>query len=260
MSANQLSDLTGKVAIVTGSSRGLGRATSVALAARGADVVVTYLSNREEANGVVAAIQALGQKAVALHLDVGDVASFDGFSVRLQEALASTWSRDRFDFLVNNAGFQRAGPIGKITEADFDSLCNIHFKGVLFLTQQLLPFISDGGRIVNISSGLTRFAGAGSAAYASMKGAIEVLTRYMAKELGPRGITVNAIAPGAIETDFGGGLVRDNPNINKAVAGATALGRVGVPEDIGLMIASLLTDANRWVTAQRIEVSGGMFL
>ncbi|MFT8365039.1 MAG: SDR family oxidoreductase [Gluconobacter cerinus] len=260
MSISQSSDLTGKLAIVTGSSRGLGRATSIALATRGADIVVTYLSNREEANSVVAEIQALGQKAVALQLDAGDVTSFDGFSTHLKEALANTWSRDSFDFLVNNAGFLRAAPIGKVTEADFDSLCNIHFKGVLFLTQHLLPLISDGGRIVNISSGLTRFAGPGSAAYASMKGAIEVLTRYMAKELGPRGITVNAVAPGAIETDFSGGAVRDNPNINKAVAGATALGRVGVSEDIGLMIASLLTDANRWVTAQRIEVSGGMFL
>ncbi len=230
MSTNHPSDLSGKVAIVTGSSRGLGRATSAALAARGADIVVTYLGNREEANDVVATIQALGRKAVALQLDASDIASFDGFATRLREALASTWSRNRFDFLVNNAGFQRAGPIGKVTEADFDSLCNIHFKGVLFLTQQLLPLISDGGRIVNISSGLTRFVGGGSAAYASMKGAIEVHNALHGKGTGAARHHRQCSRARRNRDRFGGGSVRDNPHVNKAVADNTALGRAGVPE------------------------------
>ncbi|EPX56791.1 short-chain dehydrogenase/reductase SDR [Cystobacter fuscus DSM 2262] len=206
------------------------------------------------------AIEALGRKAVALRLDVGDIASFDGFAKQVQEALRSVWARDRFDHLVNNAGAHHPAPFDQITEEDFDRLCNLHFKGVLFLTQKLLPLIAEGGRIVNLSTGLTRFVSAGSAAYASMKGAVEILTRYMAKELAPRGITVNVVAPGATETDFFGGAVRDNPALNREVAANTALGRTGVPDDIGPMIASLLSDANRWVTAQRIEVSGGLHL
>ncbi|MFE8600860.1 SDR family NAD(P)-dependent oxidoreductase [Archangium violaceum] len=251
---------TGKVAIVTGASRGLGRNTAISLAERGTDVIVTYHSNRAEADSVVAAIRALGRKAVALRLDAGDIASFDDFSHQVQGVLRDVWARDRFDHLVNNAGAHHPAPFGQITEADFDRLCDLHFKGVLFLTQKLLPLIAEGGRIVNLSTGLTRFVSAGSAAYASMKGAVEVLTRYLAKELAPRGITVNVVAPGAIETDFFGGAVRDNPALNRAVAENTALGRTGVPEDIGPMIAALLSDANRWVTAQRIEVSGGMYL
>src|SRR5258706_838385 len=250
----------GRVALITGASRGLGRATAVSLAGRGADAIITYHSDRAQADQVVAEIAALGRKAVALQLDAGNIASFGPFLDQVQHVLRNEWARDHFDYLVNNAGIYQPCPIGKITEADFDRLCNVHFKGVLFLTQQLLPVIADGGRIVNISSGLARFAGPGSAVYASMKGAIEVLSRYMAKELAGRGITVNTVAPGAIETDFGGGLVRDNPDFNKAVAASTALGRAGVPEDVGPMIASLLSDANRWVTAQRIEVSGGMYL
>ncbi|NPT57690.1 SDR family NAD(P)-dependent oxidoreductase [Paraburkholderia elongata] len=248
------------VVIITGGSRGLGRATAVSLAERGTDAIITYHSNRDQADSVVAEIGALGRRAVALQLDAGNVGSFGAFVAQVQDVLRNEWARDRFDFLVNNAGTYHPGPIGKITEADFDRLCNIHFKGVLFLTQQLLPVIADGGRIVNLSSALARFVGPGSAAYASMKGAVEVLTRYMAKELAGRGITVNAVAPGAIETDFAGGAVRDNPDINKDVAANTALGRAGVLDDIGPMIASLLSDANRWVTAQRIEASGGMYL
>jgi NAD(P)-dependent dehydrogenase (short-subunit alcohol dehydrogenase family) len=251
---------TGKVAIVTGASRGLGRNTAISLAERGTDVIVTYHSNRAEADSLVGAIEALGRKAVALRLDASDIASFGGFAEQVQAALRSVWARDCFDHLVNNAGAHHPAPLGQITEADFDRLCNLHFKGVLFLTQKLLPLIAEGGRIVNLSTGLTRFVSEGSAAYASMKGAVEVLTRYMAKELAPRGITVNAVAPGAIGTDFLGGAVRDNPELNRAVAENTALGRAGVPDDIGPMIAALLSDANRWVTAQRIEVSGGMYL
>jgi NAD(P)-dependent dehydrogenase (short-subunit alcohol dehydrogenase family) len=249
-----------KLAIVTGASRGLGRNTALSLAKRGIDSIITYHSNQAEAASAVAAIQALGGKAVALRLDTGDAASFDGFAAEVGQALQTTWGRDRFDYLVNNAGTGHVAPFAETTEADFDRLFNIHLKGVFFLTQKLLPLINDGGRIVNLSSGLARFSLPGYSAYASMKGAIEVLTRYLAKELGPRGIAVNAVAPGAIETDFGGGTVRDNPDANKFVASVTAMGRAGVPDDIGPMIAALLADENRWMTGQRIEVSGGMFL
>jgi len=249
-----------KLAIITGASRGLGRNTALSLAQRGTDVLLTYHSSRAEADATVAAIEALGRKAAALRLDTGDIASFGAFAAEVTRKLREQWGRDRFDFLVNNAGIGVNAPFAQTTEADFDRLLNIHFKGVFFLTQKLLPLISDGGRIVNLSSGLSRFALPGYSAYAAMKGAIEVLTRYLAKELGPRGIAVNAVAPGAIATDFGGGAVRDNADINKFVASITAMGRAGLPEDIGPMIASLLADENRWVTGQRIEASGGMFL
>ena len=250
---------TSKLAIVTGASRGLGRNTALNLAKRGVDVIVTYHSNRAEADAAVAEIEALGRKAVALQLDAGKVSSFAAFVDGVRSAL-SGWGRDRFDYLVNNAGVSAPGSITDMREADFDQLVNIHFKGMFFLTQGLLPLMADGGRIVNISSGLARFALPGYAVYGALKGAVEVMTRYMAKELGGRGITVNVVAPGAIETDFGGGAVRDNADLNKFVAAQTALGRVGLPDDIGPMIAALLSDENRWVTAQRIEVSGGMFL
>ncbi len=249
-----------KVAIITGASRGLGRNTALSLARRGVDVIITYHSNRAEADSAVATIQALGRKAVAFQLDTSTVAAFDGFAASVRQALAETWQRDRFDYLVNNAGTALYAPFAETTEADFDRLYNIHPKGVFFLTQKLLPLIADGGRIVNISSGLARFSLPGLSAYASMKGGVEVLTRYMARELAPRGIAVNTVAPGAIETDFGGGGVRDNPEMNKFVASVTAMGRAGVPDDIGPMIALLLADENRWVTGQRIEASGGMFL
>ncbi len=248
-----------KIAIVTGGSRGLGRSTVLNLAKRGVNSIFTYHSNTIEAGKVVSAVEEAGAKAVALQLDVGAVKSFDGFVTDVGKALKELGAT-RFDFLVNNAGTGYYRPFTETTEADFDALYNVHFKGVYFLTQKLLPLINDGGRIVNISSGLARFAFPGSSAYASMKGAIEVLTRYLAKELGGRGIAVNTVAPGAIATDFGGGRVRDNPEINKHISELTALGRAGVPEDIGPMIAALLSEDNRWVNAQRIEVSGGMML
>jgi NAD(P)-dependent dehydrogenase (short-subunit alcohol dehydrogenase family) len=246
-----------KITVVTGSSRGLGRNTAVNVGRKGHDVVVTYHSRAEDALAVVAEIKAMGRQAVALQLDASDTVGFADFAARLKAALQATWGRETFDHLVNNAGHGDMAPIATTTEAQFDALVNVHFKGVFFLTQTLLPLIADGGRIVNISTGLTRFAYPGYAAYAAAKGALEVLTHYMAKELGSRGIAVNTVAPGAIETDFFGGAVRDNPEINKRLADITALGRVGVPDDIGPMIASLLSDDNRWVTAQRIEVSGG---
>lgn len=251
---------TPTIALITGASRGLGRNAALKLAAQGSDLILTYRSNRAEAEAVVAAVQALGRRAVALPLDVGDSASFEAFADQVREALATHWQRERFDHLINNAGIGTHAALADTTEAQFDELVNIHFKGVFFLTQRLLPLIADGGRIVNVSTGLTRFALPGYAAYAAMKGAIEVLTKYMAKELGPRGIAVNTVAPGAIETDFGGGTVRDNADINAYIASQTALGRVGQPDDIGGVFASLLSPDNRWVNAQRIEASGGMFL
>lgn len=249
-----------KIALVTGASRGLGRAMAIALAGKGVDVVGTYHSNRAEADATAAAIAALGRQATMVQLDTGDVARFPAFAADLKQALASQWGRPNFDFLVNNAGIGVHKPFAETSEAEFDRLMNIHLKGVFFLTQALLPLIADGGRIVNISSGLTRFALPGYAAYAAMKGAVEVLTRYLAKELGPRGVAVNTIAPGAIETDFGGGAVRDNKEVNAFVASVTALGRPGLPDDIGPAVAALLTEDNRWINAQRIEISGGMFV
>lgn len=251
---------TTKIALVTGSSRGLGKNTALALAKKGVDVIVTYRSNEAEAQNVVAEIEALGGKAIALQLDTSNTKTFDAFAIQIQRLLQDQWQAEQFNFLVNNAGIGLHASFAETTEEDFDRLMNIHVKGVFFLTQRLLPFIKDGGRIINISSGLARFALPGYAAYGTMKGAIEVLTRYMAKELGHRQIAVNVVAPGAIETDFGEGAVRDNPQINQFIASQTALGRVGLPDDIGGAIAALLSEDNRWVNAQRIEISGGMFL
>lgn len=251
---------TPTIALITGGSRGLGKATALHLAARGSDIVLTYRSAVAEAQQVVAQIEALGRRAVALPLDVGDSSTFAAFAAQLQQSLREGWAREHFDHLVNNAGVGVHASFAETSEADFDRLMNVHLKGTFFLTQKLLPLIADGGRIVNVSSGLARFALPGYAAYAAMKGGIEVLTRYLAKELGPRGIAVNVIAPGAIETDFGGGAVRDNAQLNAFVAAQTALGRAGVPDDIGGAIAALLQPDNRWITGQRIEVSGGMFL
>lgn len=248
------------IALITGASRGLGKSMALHVADRGVDVVVTYNSKEVEANEVVAAIRAKGRKAVALRLDVGDVGSFGAFAEQLKGALEATWKRDRFDFLVNNAGVGLYASFEETTEADFDRMMNIHFKGTFFLTQRLLPLIADGGRILNVSTGLARFAFPGYAAYASMKGGVEVLSRYLAKELGPRRIAVNVVAPGAIETDFGGGAVRDNPAVNAQIASVTALGRVGLPEDVGGVVAMLLAPEARWVNGQRVEVSGGMML
>ena len=248
-----------KIAIVTGGSRGLGRNTVLSLGERGIHSIFTYNSNRAEADKVVAAVSAAGAKARAFQLDTTDISSFDGFAQQIRSALAD-WGVERFDYLVNNAGTSLHKNFDQTTEQELDEAYNVHFKGVFFLTQKLLPMINDGGRIVNISSGLTRMAFPGSSAYGSMKGAVEVLTRYLAKELGERGIAANTVAPGAIATDFSGGMVRDNPEINKRVADVTALGRAGVPDDIGPMIAALVSEDNRWVNAQRIEVSGGMCL
>jgi NAD(P)-dependent dehydrogenase (short-subunit alcohol dehydrogenase family) len=249
-----------KIALVTGASRGLGRNIAIALARKGVDVIGTYHSNKAEADATVAAIEALGHKAVMFQLDTGTTAGFAAFAVDLSQALAATWNRATFDYLVNNAGIGINAPFAETTEADFDRLMNIHLKGVFFLTQTLLPLIADGGRLVNLSSGLARFSLPGYAAYGTMKGAVEVLTRYLAKELGPRGIAVNTIAPGAIETDFAGGSVRDNKQVNTFIASVTALGRPGLPDDIGPAVAALLSEDNRWTNAQRIEVSGGMFV
>lgn len=248
------------ITLVTGASRGLGRNTALNIARHGGDVILTYQSRAEDAQAVVAEIEAMGRKAIAFQLDTGKVAEFADFAMRLRETLRETWQRETFDRLVNNAGHGDYASFGETTEAQFDGLVNVHFKGVFFLTQALLPLLADGGRIINLSSGLTRMTLPGYAAYSATKGAVEVLTRYLAKELGSRGITVNTVAPGAIETDFGGGAVRDNADINKTIAGVTALGRVGLPDDIGPMIASLLSSDNRWVNAQRIEVSGGQGL
>jgi NAD(P)-dependent dehydrogenase (short-subunit alcohol dehydrogenase family) len=250
---------TQKIAIVTGGSRGLGRNTVVNLAQRGVDSIFTYVSRRADADSLVAAVAESGRQAIPLQLDAGDIGSFDAFVDRVRHALGQLGAT-RFDYLVNNAGTSHHKSIEATTEAELDGLYNVNFKGVFFLTQKLLPLINDGGRIVNISSGLTRFTFPGSSAYASMKGAVEVLTRYLAKELGPRRIAVNTVAPGAIATDFSGGMVRDNPEVNRMITGATALGRVGHPDDIGPMIASLLSEDDRWINGQRIEVSGGMLL
>jgi len=246
-----------KVALITGANRGLGRNGALKLAARGTDIIFTYRSHADEAQAVVKEIDALGRRAVALALDVGETSQFDGFVTQVREVLQQQWQCERLDYLVNNAGHGHYKPFTDTTEAEFDALVNVHFKGPYFLTQKLLPLINDGGRILNISSGLTRLVYPGSATYASMKGAMEVLTRYQAKELGARRIRVNILAPGAIETDFGGGRVRDTREINDQIAGLTALGRVGLPDDIGDAISAILSDETGWITAQRIEASGG---
>lgn len=250
---------TTKIAIVSGGSRGLGRNTVLSLAKRGVDSIFTYNSNRAAAEKVARLVRETGRKATTLQLDTSNLSSFDPFVESVREALAELGTK-RFDYLVNNAGTSLHKAFDQMTEEELDQIYSVHFKGVYFLTQKLLPIINDGGRIVNISSGLARITLPGSSAYASMKGAIEVLTRYLAKELGARGIAVNTVAPGAIATDFSGGMVRDNPEVNKRVADMTALGRAGQPDDIGPMIAALLSEDNRWVNAQRIEVSGGMAL
>jgi NAD(P)-dependent dehydrogenase (short-subunit alcohol dehydrogenase family) len=257
MPRNSLSNLNAKIAIITGGSRGIGRHTVLSLAKREVDSIFTYNSNETEAEKVVGLVAEAGQKTIALQLDTGNISAFDHFVDRTRQALGSLGA-ERFDYLVNNAGNNHHNmPFDKATEEELDSVYKVHFKGVFFLTQKLLPLIKDGGRIVNISSARTRFSSPGGAVYASMKGAVEVLSRHLAKELGPRRIAVNTVAPGATETDFSGGIVRDNPAVNKRVAEGTALGRPGIPDDIGRMIASLLSEDNRWINGERIEVSGG---
>ncbi len=249
-----------KIAIITGGSRGLGKAMALNIAAKGHDVILTYNSKQKEAEEVVALIEKSGRKAVALQLDASDTKSFATFGEMVKETLKQIWNRDTFDFLVNNAGFGIHALITETTEEQFDQLVNVHLKGVFFLTQTLLPLMMDDGRIVNLSSGLARFTSPGMSVYGAVKGAIEVLTRYMAVELGPRGIVVNTVAPGAIATDFGGGLVRDNEAVHRQIASQTVLGRVGQPEDIGGVIAALLSKDTRWINGQKIEVSGGVNL
>jgi len=249
-----------KIALVTGGSRGLGKNMAISIAEKGINVILTYNSKREEALAVVAEIEKMGQKATALQLNTGNTKSFDGFLAETKKVLKDHFNADHFDFLVNNAGIGIHESFAETTEESFDQLLNVHFKGVYFLTQKSLPLINDGGRVINLSSGLARFAAPGYSAYGAMKGAVETMSRYMAKELGSRGIAVNTVAPGAIETDFGGGVVRDNPQTNKWVADATALGRAGLPDDIGGVIAFLCTDDAKWINGQRIEVSGGMNL
>jgi NAD(P)-dependent dehydrogenase (short-subunit alcohol dehydrogenase family) len=248
-----------KIAIITGGSRGIGRSTVVHLAARGVDSIFTYRENQAEAAKVVAAVEAQGRRAIALQLDTGVAASFADFVERAKAALAELGAH-RFDYLANNAGQSLHKAFDQTTEEELDAIYNVHFKGVYLLTQKLLPLIADGGRIINISSGLARVSMPGSSAYGAMKGAVEVLTRYMAAELGPRGIAVNTVAPGAVATDFSGGMVRDTPELAKRISDMTALGRVGLPDDLGAMISSLLSDDNRWISGQRIEVSGGMLV
>jgi NAD(P)-dependent dehydrogenase (short-subunit alcohol dehydrogenase family) len=250
---------TNKISLVTGSSRGLGKNMALALARSGHDLVITYRAKAAEAAATVAEVQALGRKAVALQLDTGVISSFASFTQQLKQALQQTWNRESFDCLVNNAGIDRTAPISDTSETLFDELMNVHFKGVFFLTQTLLPVIADGGSIVNVSTGLARFCVPGYAAYASMKGAVEVLSRYLAKELGARGINVNTIAPGAIETDFTAEAL-SNPHIKGFIESQTTLGRIGQPDDIGGVVAFLCSEAGRWVNAQRVEASGGMFL
>jgi NAD(P)-dependent dehydrogenase (short-subunit alcohol dehydrogenase family) len=249
-----------KIALITGGSRGLGKNTAMHIAQKGIDVIITYRSKKEEAEDVVGKIEQSGLKAAALQLDTSVVSYFDTFIKQLSSILKETWNRETFDFLVNNAGIDAASPFAQTTEEDFDNLFNVHFKGVYFLTQKSLPLIANNGRIINISTGLTRFATPGYAAYASMKGAIEVFTKYLAKELGGRGIAANMVAPGIIETDFTRAAFESHPGLDKYMSTITALGRVGVPDDIGGIIAFLCTEDARWINAQRIEASGGMFL
>lgn len=249
-----------KIALVTGGSRGLGKNSALKIAQKGLDVIITYRSNKDEAEAVVNEIKAIGRNAAAFQLDTKDIKNFDAFVKEVTDHLQQNTGSTHIDYLINNAGTALYSPITEVTEEQLDDVVDIHFKGVFFLTQKFLPFINDGGGIVNISSGLARFATPGSSIYGSIKAGVEMLTKYMAKELGARKIKANVVAPGAIETDFGGGRVRDNEEINAMVAGATALGRVGLPDDIGGVVAFLCTEDARWINGQRIEASGGMFL
>ena len=249
-----------KIALVTGGSRGLGKNAAIKIAEKGIDVIVTYQTKKEEAENTVEEIKQLGVNAAALQLDVADSKTFNPFITEVKSTLNTVFNADKIDFIVNNAGIGIHASFEETTEDQFDTLVNIQFKGPFFLTQKVLPILNDGGAIINISSGLARFSLPGYAAYGAMKGAMETLTRYQAKELGARGIRSNIIAPGAIETDFGGGVVRDNEQMNAGIAAQTALGRVGLPDDIGGVVAFLCTEEARWINAQRIEASGGMFL
>lgn len=252
--------LSGRIALVTGGNRGLGKDVALRLSGYGSGVIITYRSHQDEALAVVAQIAQTNRKAAAIQLDISQINRLDDFCGQVLRKLRDVWGKEKLDFLINNAGFGGRAPIGQTPEALFDNLCNVHFKGVYFLTEKILPLISDNGRIVNYSSGLTRFTVPGLAAYASMKGAVEVFTKYLAKELGPRGIAANLVAPGAIDNDFNKANFDAHPEIKDFLASQTALGRLGVSEDIGGIVAFLCSEDGRWVNGQRIEASGGMFL
>lgn len=251
---------TVKIALVTGGSRGLGKDMALRLAEKGSDIILTYQSQQQAAADVVKTIEAMGRKATALHIDTADFAALDSFIKNVKDVLIQKWGVEHFDYLINNAGIGATIPFEQVTEADFDRFMNIHFKSVYFLTQKSLPLLNNGGRIINISTGTTRFCVPGYSVYASMKGAIETLTRYLAKDLGPRGITVNVVAPGPIETDFNNAAIRNNPERKAALAGMIALGRVGQANDIGGVVAFLCSEDGGWITSQRIEASGGVAL
>lgn len=247
-----------KIALVTGGSRGLGKDMALSLAKKGIDVIITFNSNRVEAEKVADRIRELGQKAHTLQFDVSEIKALDSFLIRVQAALKETWQTEHFDFLINNAGVGATIPIAQVTEEAFDNLVNIHFKGVYFLTQKALPLINDGGAVVFISSGTTRFCVPGYSVYSSLKAAVEIFTKYVAKEYGSRGIRANIVAPGAIETDFNGAVIRNNPQMQAFLTAQTPLGRVGKADDIGGVVAFLCTEDAKWINAQRIEVSGGI--
>jgi NAD(P)-dependent dehydrogenase (short-subunit alcohol dehydrogenase family) len=251
---------TNKIALITGGSRGLGKNAALRLAEQGHDVIISYNTKKEEAQAVVSEAKALGRKAAALQLNIEDINSLDSFMARLVETLQQQWHTEKFDFLVNNAGVGATIPFAQATLQDFDRLMNIHYKGVFFLTQKCLPYLNNHGRVINLSSGTTRFVNPGYSIYASMKGAIEVLTRYLAKELGPRGISVNVVAPGPVETDFNNAGIRNNPELKTRLSSITALGRVGEANDIGGIIAFLCSPDGYWINGQRIEASGGINL
>ncbi len=251
---------SGKIALLTGGSRGLGKESALQLAKSGFDVIITFQTSKESAESVVNEIKALGRKSSSLQLDLEKVGSFDGFISNLKEILEKDFGTTKIDALVNNAGTGHYASIVETTEEAFDAMSSIHLKAPFFLTQKLLPLINEGGSIVNTSSGLARFSYPNYAAYAIMKAGIDSLTRYQALEFGSRKIRVNSIAPGAIETDFGGGAVRDNKALNDMIAGNTALGRVGLPDDIGSVVVFLCSDESKWINAQRIEVSGGIHI
>lgn len=249
-----------KIALITGGSRGLGKNAALRLAQQGHDIIVTYNTKKNEAQQVVSEAEALGRKAAAIQLNIEDVDSLDTFVTELTAVLTQHWATGKFDFLINNAGVGATIPFAQATPSDFDRLMNIHYKGVYFLTQKCLPLLNDGGRIINLSSGTTRFVNPGYSIYASLKGAVEVLTRYLAKELGARNITVNVVAPGPVETDFNNAGIRSNPEIKGRLASLTALGRVGQADDIGGIIAFLCSEDGFWINGQRIEASGGINL
>jgi NAD(P)-dependent dehydrogenase (short-subunit alcohol dehydrogenase family) len=247
-----------KIALVTGGSRGLGKDMAISLAKKGIDVILTFRSNEEAAAATVKNIEGLGRKAAALQLDMTDFHSLDSFVQQVTATLQSTWNTQSFDFLVNNAGMGATVPFEKVTEEIFNDFLNVHFKGVYFLTQKCIPFINSGGRIINISTGTTRFSNPGYSVYASMKGAVEVFTKYLAKELGPKGISANIVAPGPIETDFNNAAIRSNPQMKERLSSLSPLGRIGMADDIGPVVAFLCTEDAGWINGQRIEVSGGI--